>query len=215
MTHIILIRHGQTMWNKEERIRGQVDIPLDEVGLMQAEATAARIADEWKPVTVYSSPLLRALQTAQAIARKFGLDVQPVSGMNDMHFGQWQGLLYDEIERRWPELAQAWLRTPHMVTFPGGENLTQVRERAMAALYQLIERHPGDEIVIVAHTVVNRVLLCAVLGLENSEYWRIGQDTCAINVIAWRRGKFYIHSLNDTCHLRQRVLSYYSNPLPR
>lgn len=207
MTRIILIRHGQTAWNQAERIRGQVDIPLDEVGLAQAEATAARVADEWKPVAVYSSPLVRAVQTAQAIARRCNLDIQTVAGINDMNFGQWQGLPYDEVERRWPDLAQAWLRTPHTVTFPGGENLALVRERAMAALHQLIERHPDGEIVIVAHTVVNRVLLCAVLGLENSEYWRIGQDTCAINVIEWRRGKFFIHSLNDTCHLRQRLAS--------
>ncbi|MGC8787600.1 MAG: histidine phosphatase family protein [Anaerolineae bacterium] len=205
MTRIILVRHGQTAWNQTERIRGQVDIPLDEVGLAQAEATATRVADEWEPAAIYSSPLLRAVQTAQAIARKCNLDVQIVEGMNDMNFGQWQGVPYDEVERRWPELVHAWLRAPHTVTFPDGENLAIVRQRAMAALNQLIERHPNDEIVIVAHTVVNRVLLCAVLGLENSEYWRIGQDTCAINVIEWRKGKFFIHSLNDTCHLRQKV----------
>lgn len=205
MTRIILVRHGQTAWNQAERIRGQVDIPLDEVGLAQAEATAARVAEEWNPVAIYSSPLLRAVQTAQAIARKCKLDVQIVAGMNDMNFGQWQGVPYDEVERRWPDLARAWLKTPHLVTFPDGENLAMVRQRAMAALTQLIEQHPEDEIVIVAHTVVNRVLLCAVLGLDNSEYWRIGQDTCAINVIDWRKGKFFIHSLNDICHLRQRV----------
>nr|MBC7244886.1 histidine phosphatase family protein [Chloroflexota bacterium] len=215
MTRIILIRHGQTAWNKEERIRGQVDIPLDEVGLMQAEATAARIAEEWKPVAIYSSPLLRAVQTAQAIAQKFNLDVQLVSGINDMNFGQWQGLPYDEVEQRWPELARAWLKEPHTVTFPDGENLAMVRQRSMNALNQLIECHPNDVIAIVAHTVVNRVLLCAVLGLDNSDYWRIGQDTCAINVIEWRKGKFFIHSLNDTCHLRKQVLSHCAESLPK
>ena len=201
MARIILIRHGQTAWNKVERIRGQVEIPLDETGLAQAEATARRVVDEWKPVAVYCSPLQRAVQTAQAIARRLGQDVRPMSGFNDMNFGQWQGLSPEEAEQRWPNLARAWLEAPHTVTFPDGESLNQLKERSMAALHQVIERHREEELVIVGHTVVNRVLLCAVLGLDNSNYWRIGQDTCAINVIKWRKGIFFIESINDRCHL--------------
>jgi broad specificity phosphatase PhoE len=119
-----------------------------------------------------------------------------------MNFGQWQGLSPEEVEQRWPNLARAWLESPHTVTFPGGESLNQLRERSTAALHQVIERHREEEVVIVGHTVVNRVLLCAVLGLDNSNYWRIGQDTCAINVINWRTGIFFIESINDRCHLR-------------
>jgi len=206
MTRIILIRHGQTAWNNVVRIRGQVDIPLDETGLAQAEATAERVVNEWKPVIIYSSPLLRAVQTAQAIARRLGQDVQPMPGFTDMNFGQWQGLSPEEIEQRWPEMAHAWLEAPHTVAFPGGESLQQVQQRSMTALHQAIERHQEEEVAIVAHTVVNRVLLLAVLGLDNSNYWRIGQDTCAINVIEWNNGVFVIASLNDTCHLRPQAL---------
>ena len=202
MARIILIRHGQTAWNKVERIRGQVEIPLDETGLAQAEATARRVVDEWKPVAVYCSPLQRAVQTAQTIARRLGQDVRPMSGFNDMNFGQWQGVSPEEVEQRWPNLARAWLEAPHTVTFPGGESLNQLKERSMATLHQVIERHREEELVIVGHTVVNRVVLCAVLGLDNSNYWRIGQDTCAINAIRWRKGIFSIESINDTCHLR-------------
>jgi broad specificity phosphatase PhoE len=202
MTRVILIRHGQTAWNKVERIRGQVDIPLNEVGLAQAEATAMRVIERWKPVAVYCSPLQRAVQTAQPIVRHLGQQATPVAGLVDMSFGEWQGLSPQEIQQRWPDAARAWLEAPHTVSFPGGESLEQVKQRSMAALLKLVQAHTGKEIAVVAHTVVNRVILCAALGLDNSNYWRIGQDTCAINVLEWREGVWLIDSLNDTCHLR-------------
>lgn len=205
MTRIILIRHGQTAWNKQDRIRGQVDVPLDDTGLAQAVATAARVAAEWKPVALYSSPLRRAVQTAQAIAEHVGLEVRTVPGFNDMNFGQWQGLSYSEVRQKWPETSQAWLTAPHTVTFPNGESLARVRRRAMPALHRVIEQHPEQDVAMVGHTVLNRVLLCAVLGLDDSNHWRIGQDTCAVNTIEWRAGVFFIGSLNDTCHLRHNA----------
>jgi broad specificity phosphatase PhoE len=202
MTRIILVRHGQTAWNRQDLIRGQVDVPLDDTGLAQAAATAARIATEWKPVALYSSPLQRAVQTAQIIAARVGLEVRPVTDFNDLNFGQWQGLSYAEVRQRWPELSQAWSQVPHTVTFPNGESLAQVRERAMSALHQVIEQHPDGDVVVVGHVALNRVLLCAMLGLDDSHHWRIGQDTCAVNMIEWRKSVFFIGSLNDTCHLR-------------
>ena len=203
MTRVILIRHGQTAWNRVERIRGQADISLDEFGLAQAEATALQVVDQWKPTAVYCSPLTRALQTAQPIVRLLGLQAIPVAGFIDMNFGQWQGLSYSEVEQRWPDAARAWLEAPQTVVFPGGESLAQVQERTMATLHELIQRHLNSEIAIVAHTVVNRVVLCAVLGLDNSNHWRLGQDTCAINVLTWRAGTYSLELLNDTCHLRR------------
>ncbi len=203
MTRIILVRHGQTAWNKVERIRGQVDIPLDETGLAQAMATAERVAQDWQPSVVVSSPLRRAVQTAEMIGRRLGQDVLPEPGLLDINFGEWQGLSPTEAAERWPEMATAWLTAPQSVLFPRGESLELVRQRSMAALHSLIERNSGGEIVAVAHTVVNRVVMCAVLGLDNSHYWRIGQDTCAINVFRWQSDVFYVDALNDTCHLRR------------
>lgn len=202
MTRVILVRHGQTAWNKEERVRGQVEVPLDETGVAQAELTATRVVKEWQPVAVYCSPMQRAVQTAQAIARRLDLQAQPTAGINDMNFGEWQGLTAEEVQRRWPQMAHAWLEAPHTVAFPGGESLNALRTRGVAALEEIVARHRDADVVIVGHMVVNRVLLLAVLGLDNSHYWRIGQDTCAINVFRWRQDVFYIDSLNDTCHLR-------------
>ena len=203
MTRIILVRHGQTEWNKVERIRGQVDIALNKTGLAQAEATSARLAEKWTPVAVYSSPLTRAMQTAEGIARRFGYAVQVAPGFIDINFGQWQGLSPQQVHERWPEMARAWLTMPHTVTFPEGENLQQVQERSMSALHNLIELHPKQDVVVVAHTVVNRVVLCAVLGLDNSHHWNIGQEPCALNVFRCHDGTFFVDSLNDTCHLEE------------
>ncbi len=191
------------MWNKVERIRGQVDIPLNEMGLAQAEATGQRIAAEWTLAAIYCSPLQRAVQTAEAIARhQLNLTPQACEGINDLNFGVWQGLEPQAVEKEWPEMARTWLTDPHQVAFPQGESLDRLRTRAMNALYQIIDAHPGQDVAVVAHTVVNRVILLAMLQLDNSHYWRIGQDTCAINVARWQHDAFYIDAVNDTCHLR-------------
>src|SRR3990167_8526032 len=96
MTLIILVRHGQTEWNRVERFRGRADVPLNEVGLAQAEATGQRVAAEWHPAAIYTSPLSRSVKTTEAIARHFGLAVQTHPGLADIDYGQGQGLTPDE-----------------------------------------------------------------------------------------------------------------------
>lgn len=200
-TTIILVRHGQTAWNKDERIRGRSDIPLDEVGLEQAQATARYIAARWPLTAVYASPLQRAMDTARAIAAAQGLEPQPLPGLLDLSFGRWEGLPIPEVQARYPDLWRAWLEAPHTVHFPDGECLDDVRERSTAALRDVVNRHPGETVALVAHRVVNQVLLCAVLGLGNDHFWQIGQDTCAVDVIEWN-GRFYrLTLMNDTSHI--------------
>ncbi len=202
MTTIVLVRHGQTEWNRVERFRGRADVPLNETGLAQAEATGRRVAAEWRPVAVYSSPLSRAVRTAEAIAGRLGLAVQVEHGLADIDYGQWQGLTPDEARQRWPAEVDAWYNAPHLARIPGGETLDGLRERAMAAVRALAARHEGQTIALVAHTVVNRVILLAVLGLHNDRFWRLRQDTCAVNVFEVEDDVFTLALFNDTCHLR-------------
>jgi len=204
MTCIVLVRHGQTEWNRVERFRGRADVPLNETGLAQAEATGWRVASEWKPIAIYSSPLSRAVKTAEAIARHFSLPVQIHPGIADIDFGQWQGLTPDEVKTHWPEIHHAWYYAPHTARIPGGETLDDLRTRGMTAVNELAARHAGQTIVLVGHTVINRVILLGVLGLGNDRFWRLQQDTCAINVFDadTQTGDFTLVSLNDTCHLR-------------
>ncbi len=202
MTHIILVRHGETEWNRVERFRGRADVPLNATGLAQAEATGRRIAADETPAAVYSSPLSRAVVTAEAIARHFALAVQAHPGLADIDYGQWQGLTPDEARARWPEIVHAWYNAPQTARIPGGETLDDLRARAMAAVNELAARHAGQSIVLVGHTVVNRIILLSVLGLGNERFWRLRQDTCAVNVFEAEGGEFTLVSLNDTCHLR-------------
>lgn len=204
MTLMVLVRHGETEWNRVERFRGRADVPLNNTGLAQAEATARRLAAEWQPAAIYSSPLSRALRTAEAIARPLGLPVQIHRGLVDIDYGRWQGLTPDEARVEWPEEAETWYRNPQSASIPGGETLERVRVRAMEAVNQLAARHPGQTIVLVGHTVVNRAILLGVLGLGNNRFWHLRQDTCALNLFEAEGGDFTLGSMNDTCHLRVR-----------
>lgn len=201
MTSIYLVRHGQTAWNKEEIFRGRTDIPLDETGLKQAE-----LAGEYFKAMViqgvYSSPLSRAWQTAEPIALFQNLKAQPIEGIIDMSFGNWEGHALQEIERIDPETYRQWREEPHLAKLPGGESLDDVRFRAMAALEKVIEKHPGETLVLVSHRVVNKVLICGILGIDNSHFWQIAQDTAAINLIQYKKGRYILSLMNETCHLK-------------
>lgn len=141
------------------------------------------------------------MQTAKAIAGHFDQGVQILPGLVDIDYGQWQGLTPDEARSRWPELVDAWYAAPHTVHIPGGETLSQVRARGLAAVRELARRHEGQTVVLVGLTVINRAILLAVLGLGNERFWRLRQEPCAINVFEAERGDFTLVSLNDTCHL--------------
>jgi len=201
-TNIVLIRHGQTAWNKQEIFRGRADVPLDEVGLRQAQALADALRAE-QISGIFTSPLSRAVQTAEAVAECHSLVPVPVPGFTDIDFGAWEGLAHDAVRERFPELYATWQAQPEEVTFPGGENLDAVCQRAGVALAELVQQHPGQTITLVAHRVVNKVLICHILGLPNSHFWQIRQDTAAINRFHVTHGSYIVDCLNDTCHLGQ------------
>ncbi len=206
MTRLILVRHGQTDWNVNERFRGRFDVPLNATGLHQAQLTARWIAASWKPTVVYSSPLSRALSTAEEIAASLSLSVERLPELIDVDFGQWEGLTPDEVRARWPQEIHAWYSAPHTVRIPGGEGLDHVRERCMAALARIGSKHAGQTVVAVAHTDLNRTLLLVVLGLGNDRLWHLRQDTCAVNEIEIENGDFTLVSMNETGHLRRQQL---------
>jgi len=201
MTSVYLVRHGQTAWNKEEIFRGRTDIPLDETGLKQAEL----VGQYFKGMeihAIYSSSLSRAWETAQKIAQFQNLKVQPLDGIIDMSFGNWEGRPHQEIRESDSKTYRQWVETPHLVRLPGGEGLDDVRIRTMAAIEEVIRNHPGKTLILVTHRVVNKVLICSILGLDNSHFWQITQDTTAINLIQHRNGKYILSLMNETCHLK-------------
>ncbi len=202
MTGFILIRHGQTQWNRFERFRGRVDIDLDETGLRQAEAAADKIT-RWEVKAIYSSPLKRSMTTAQIIAKRLGLTVQPLEGINDMDFGIWQALSIAEARGKYPELFDLWRYHPERLKIPEGETLDEVRSRVVACVDEVAAKHDEETIALVSHRVVCKVLLCHLLGLDNSHFWQIGQDATAINFFEVWDGRTTLRLINDTCHLRE------------
>jgi broad specificity phosphatase PhoE len=201
MTRIILVRHGQTPWNKDKIFRGSRDIPLNDTGREEA-----RLAGEWlKGETIhaaYCSPLSRARDTGEAIAKHHGLQVADLPGLTDLKYGDWEGLPLTEVKVKYADLYRRWETAPHTVRFPNGETLDEVKARALAAVAAVVQRHPEQTVLLAAHRAVNKVLIAALIGLDNSNFWRIGQDTTAVNCFNIVNGTWHIMLLNDTCHLR-------------
>ena len=201
MTHIYLVRHGQTAWNKEEVFRGRADVPLNEAGLREA-SLAAEYFRGMEVQAIYSSPLSRAWQTAQKIGEVVRREIAPLDGINDMCFGTWEGQSLRDVQKNDGERYTQWRETPHLVKIPGGESLDEVRVRAMAALEDVVRSHVGTSVILVSHRVINKVLICGILGLDNSHFWQIGQDTTAINLIQHRHGTYILSLMNESCHLK-------------
>ncbi len=201
MTQIILVRHGQTPWNKDKIFRGSKDIPLNDQGREEARQAGEALKQE-KIDAIYTSPLSRSRDTALAIAQHHGLPVQDHPGLSDLCYGEWEGLPLAEVKVKYADLYRQWETAPHMVRFPGGETLAELRGRALAAVQGIVACHPGQTVVLSAHRAVNKVLIAAFIGLDDSHFWRIGQDTTAINRFIWTGTTWQIMAINDTCHLK-------------
>lgn len=199
-TTIILVRHGQTVWNTREVFRGQTDIELDETGLKQAELLGAYLS-QGKVDAVFSSPLKRAVQTAQAIVRRHGLAVEIAPGLNDINFGEWQGLSLQEVGIRFKELFAVWSSEPHRVRIPSGESLDNVHQRAQTVVNQVVKKYTGKVVVLVSHRVVNKVLICSLLGLGNSQFWDIRMDNCGMTTFEHTDGRFVLTGHNNVSFL--------------
>ena len=201
MTRIIIVRHGETDWNVGEVFRGRLDIGLNETGLAQAEALGQHLADI-NVKAVYSSPLKRALDTAGAIASHYQLEVGIARGLVDFNYGAWQGLTQQEVKERYAELYPRWLAEPHLVTMPDGESLDDVVERVRQVVETVVASHEGT-VVLVSHRVVNKVLICSLLGLDSSHFWNIRQDVAGMTVFEYEGNQFTLIQHNDISHLEQ------------
>jgi probable phosphoglycerate mutase len=206
LIQVVVIRHGRTEWNRIERFRGRADIDLDEMGRKQAEATARRAA-EFDISEIYASPLRRTMTTARIISEHLSLAVQPLPGIMDIDYGEWQGLTPEEAAEKDGSLSAQWRNHPHMVTFPNGESLADVRSRAAGAVEDIITGADNRTIAFVSHKVVCQILILHFIALDNSHFWQIGQDVAAINLFHVRDGVPSAMALNDTCHLKGLTVS--------
>jgi 2,3-bisphosphoglycerate-dependent phosphoglycerate mutase len=197
-TRILAIRHGETAWNVDTRIQGQLDIPLNDTGRWQAHRLALAIAEEGLDA-IYSSDLLRALETAQAVASGSGKPIATDTGLRERGFGEFEGLTFQEIGERWPR------RDP---TFgpPGGEVLRDFYDRSVATVMRLAAAHPGQTIAVVAHGGVMDCLYRAAtrLALDAPRSWQLGN--ASINRLLHSPQGFTLVGWSDTYHLEDTSL---------
>jgi len=200
VTEIILVRHGETEWNTQQIFRGRIDIELNETGIRQAELLAKHLS-QLEIHAIYSSPLKRALKTAETIASYHNLNVEIAPGLIDFDFGEWQGRPHQEVKDNYKELYVKWIKHPHQVKMRGGESLDDVRKRAISVVDNVISKYEGT-IALVSHRVVNKVLICTLLGLDNSHFWNIKQDVGGITTFSYENGRFILTKHNDTSFLK-------------
>lgn len=199
-TRLLLIRHGETAWNRATRIQGHTDIPLSPLGLAQAERLAQALSDE--PLSaIYSSDLSRARQTAEALARVQGLPIRFDEGLRERAFGRFEGLSWEEIDRGYPDDAARWRRREPDFAVGGGESLIEFSGRVLAAARRAVSAHPGQSIALVAHGGVLDCLYRAATGaeLQASRSWQLGNAT--INRLLATTEGFTLVGWNDDRHL--------------
>jgi probable phosphoglycerate mutase len=199
-TRIIAIRHGETAWNVDSRIQGHLDIPLNDVGRAQAARAAAALADE-SVQAIYSSDLLRAFETAQAIAQTLAQPVLTHKGLRERDFGVFQGRTFTEVEADAPEQAMRWRKREPDFTPEGGESLNMFRDRIVQTANALASAHLGQQIVLVAHGGVMDVLYRAATGqsVQAPRTWQL--SNAAINRLLWTPDGFTLVGWADTLHL--------------
>lgn len=199
---IYLVRHGQTIRGREETFRGRMDVPLDDTGRSQAASTAKALR-EANLAAVYTSPLSRATDTARAIAVPHNLNVAVLEALTDIDVGEWEGLSTDQIRSEYGKLYLDWQTGPDSFTFPGGESLSDVSARAISALGSILSSHsPDDEVVVVSHRVLTKLILLDILHAPVSSFWKLSQGPCCINVVNHTEAGYIVEAVNCVSHLR-------------
>ena len=201
VTTVVLVRHGQTDYNVQGRWQGFLDIPLNENGLKQAKLLAKSLKDY--PIDVFiSSPLNRALVTTETVAKIHGMEVAYTDErLREINFGDCAGLNPDEREKRLPALMELWKNRPWLVTFLNGESLLDMQYRGRLALEDAVAKYPGKTIFIGAHSFINAVVLCSVLGLDTQHFPQIAQNNTCVNVLQYENGLWKIVTMNSVAHL--------------
>jgi broad specificity phosphatase PhoE len=196
----LLVRHGETASNREDRFRGRLDVPLNDDGRRQAGAVARALAGE--PLrAVYTSPLSRALDTARAISLPHGLAPVPFEPIGDFHFGEWQGKLRSEARSIWPEEYRLYEREPPRFRAPGGESFAELLERVRAGLLALAAKHSGDTIALASHAVVCKAALLVSQGFGLERYWDMKVGNCSISEFSHGPEGWTLARADDRRHL--------------
>lgn len=192
---IYLIRHGETVNAKELALNGHFDAELSPRGEDQIRAVAEALKD--RPVrSVYSSDLQRARRSAEIVAHPHKLKPVCFPELRELSFGKWEGLSLRELNRKYPGEIEKRFRNPDTFQAEGGETFSQLKERVLPRFHEIVKCHPADEIVIMGHGGVNRIILGHLLGIPLSKAFRIGQEYAGINIIQFYKSQTVIELIN-------------------
>ncbi len=206
---ILLVRHGETVWNQENRWQGQADVPLSDNGRDQSWRLARRLREEKQTVqAIYTSDLMRAVETAAIVGETFGIPPTIESGWREMNIGTWSGLRTAEVIAQNPEEWER-LRAGEDLPRGGGETFAHFQARLVQAAQDLVHKHAGEQVLVVSHGGAVRAFLLYCRGLDMSQFRRIDKigNTGLSKVTLTTDGKAIIHHVNDTNHLDGAALS--------
>jgi broad specificity phosphatase PhoE len=203
---LLLVRHGQSTWNHERRIQGQLDPPLSDEGRRQAARLGQRLAGR-SFAGLYSSDLKRAAETAQLVGKAIGLDAMPMAELREIYLGQWEGLRTEELAARFPNAWASWTDEPDWDLVPGGEGSAAFEARVGLALDRLFERHPEGDVLAVTHGGVIQIALHHVVGRPGRGIFPFRIQNASVSVLEKRNGRVVVSGVNDIGHLEVGVVS--------
>ena len=208
MTEIVIVRHGETEFNRLGTFRGRADVPLNDRGREQAAAVCAALKGE-PLAAVLSSPLVRALDTARPIAAEHGLEPVIDLAFHNIELGEWQGAEKKRVEREHPDLWALWVNDPDRLEISGGERLAEVRERAYRRTLELVDTYRDRRVAVVTHRSVAKLLMGALLGMTEGYFWKFYLDNAGYSVVRHGEGGFVLERWNEACHLTDRTVERY------
>lgn len=198
---LIIVRHGESEWNRIHRYQGQLDAPLSELGVRQAEALAERLKNE-RLDQIYTSPLQRAAHTAEAIARHHpDVPYADEPALLEINHGEWQGRYAHEIIEQYAAGLSEWRQHPTRSQMPGGESFSNVLKRSLDFLEAIQARHRDQTVLVSTHDVVVKILVADALGMNMDRINRIWVTNASISVIEYGDDLPYLVSLSEACHL--------------
>jgi probable phosphoglycerate mutase len=214
-TTTILLRHGQTALSVERRFAGRGDAPLTDIGQQQAAAAAARLQARGGIDLVVSSPLSRARHTAEAVASATGAGLVVDEDLAETDFGEWEGLTFGEVMKRWPEEMAAWMGSADVAP-PGGESLSAAARRTLTSLDRLLAEHLHTTMVVVSHVTPIKTIICRALLAPPAALFRIHLDVASLSEADWfADGPALLRSMNDTAHLQPKSAPRRRKGMPR
>lgn len=202
---LIAVRHGETEWNAKGKYQGQIDLPLSDGGRKEAKRVAERLKNE-KIDAFYASSLTRAIETASIIAEPHGLPVNIIPDLQEMDFGEWEGLTAEEIKKNYGEESyKTWLVDPEAINIPGGEKIKDFALRVKRGLEQVLKAHAQDTVVVVTHGGALMVMGCFLQGQELSCFRRYYHHNAALSVVEIEGDMIHFELINDREHLQTDV----------